>query len=83
MTRGNQRDQDRAKAQKKAAANAKKPKESATSLAKRKEQYGDLTGPSLKLLTYLYRDADALRAKQKKKEEELAAKATAGGGSGK
>ncbi|KDR84742.1 hypothetical protein GALMADRAFT_1321377 [Galerina marginata CBS 339.88] len=35
--RGNQRDQDRLKAQKKAAANAKKPKESAASLAKRKE----------------------------------------------
>ncbi|KIY62785.1 hypothetical protein CYLTODRAFT_414497 [Cylindrobasidium torrendii FP15055 ss-10] len=34
---GNQREQDRAKAQKKAAANAKKPKESASSLAKRKE----------------------------------------------
>jgi hypothetical protein len=34
---GNQRDQDRLKAQKKAAANAKKPKESAASLAKRKE----------------------------------------------
>ncbi|KAF9560196.1 hypothetical protein CPC08DRAFT_750586 [Agrocybe pediades] len=37
MTRGNQREQDRLKAQKKAAANAKKPKESATNLAKRKE----------------------------------------------
>lgn len=34
---GNQREQDRLKAQKKAAANAKKPKESATNLAKRKE----------------------------------------------
>lgn len=34
---GNQREQDRLKAQKKAAANAKKPKESAASLAKRKE----------------------------------------------
>ncbi|KIL71091.1 hypothetical protein M378DRAFT_510643 [Amanita muscaria Koide BX008] len=37
MTRGNQRDQDRLKAQKKAAASQKKPKESASSLAKRKE----------------------------------------------
>ncbi|KAF8209341.1 hypothetical protein K438DRAFT_229293 [Mycena galopus ATCC 62051] len=37
MTRGNQRDQDRLKAQKKAAASQKKPKESATNLAKRKE----------------------------------------------
>ncbi|KAJ7789465.1 hypothetical protein B0H14DRAFT_2944474 [Mycena olivaceomarginata] len=37
MTRGNQRDQDRLKAQKKAAANKTKPKESATSLQKRKE----------------------------------------------
>lgn len=34
---GNQRDQDRLKAQKKADAKAKKPKESATNLAKRKE----------------------------------------------
>ena len=34
---GNQREQDRLKAQKKAAANAKKPKESAASLQKRKE----------------------------------------------
>ncbi|KAK0446475.1 uncharacterized protein EV420DRAFT_904791 [Desarmillaria tabescens] len=38
MTRGNQRETDRAKAQKKAAAAAKKPKESASSLAKRKER---------------------------------------------
>ncbi|KAF8823921.1 hypothetical protein HHX47_DHR9000265 [Lentinula edodes] len=37
LNSGNQRDQDRLKAQKKAAANAKKPKESASSLAKRKE----------------------------------------------
>ena len=36
---GNQREQDRAKAQKKAAANKAKPKESASSLAKRKEAY--------------------------------------------
>lgn len=34
---GNQRDSDREKAQKKAAAMQKKPKESATSLQKRKE----------------------------------------------
>ena len=39
LTGGNQRDMDRAKAQKKAAANAKnKPKESAASLQKRREQ---------------------------------------------
>ncbi|KAJ7239001.1 hypothetical protein B0H12DRAFT_1136514 [Mycena haematopus] len=37
MTRGNQRDQDRLKAQKKAAASKTKPKESATTLQKRKE----------------------------------------------
>ncbi|KIK02319.1 hypothetical protein K443DRAFT_6235 [Laccaria amethystina LaAM-08-1] len=37
MTRGNQREQDRLKAQKKAAAGQKKPKESAAGLAKRKE----------------------------------------------
>ncbi|KAK7064769.1 hypothetical protein R3P38DRAFT_2826310 [Favolaschia claudopus] len=36
MTRGNQREQDRLKAQKK-TANQKKPKESATTLQKRKE----------------------------------------------
>lgn len=36
---GNQREQDRLKAQKKAAAGQKKPKESASSLAKRKEAY--------------------------------------------
>lgn len=35
---GNQRDKDREKAQKKAAANAKKPKESASSLQQRKEK---------------------------------------------
>lgn len=37
MTRGNQREQDRLKAQKKAVAGQKKPKESAATLAKRKE----------------------------------------------
>ncbi|KAG8800810.1 hypothetical protein FRC16_002000 [Serendipita sp. 398] len=37
MTRGNQRETDRAKAQKKAAAQKKGPKESNSSLAKRKE----------------------------------------------
>ncbi|KIM32983.1 hypothetical protein M408DRAFT_326657 [Serendipita vermifera MAFF 305830] len=37
MTRGNQRDTDRAKAQKKLAAQKKGPKESGASLAKRKE----------------------------------------------
>ncbi|KIJ45251.1 hypothetical protein M422DRAFT_251431 [Sphaerobolus stellatus SS14] len=37
MTRGNQREQDRLKAQKKLAANAKGKKESATSLQKRRE----------------------------------------------
>jgi len=36
---GNQREQDRLKAQKKAAAQQKKPKESATNLTKRKEAY--------------------------------------------
>ena len=36
---GNQRETDRLKAQKKAAGSKSKPKESATSLAKRKEQY--------------------------------------------
>lgn len=36
---GNQREQDRLKAQKKAAAQQKKPKESATNLVKRKEAY--------------------------------------------
>ncbi|KAF9785887.1 hypothetical protein BJ322DRAFT_1056800 [Thelephora terrestris] len=38
MTRGNQREQDRQKAQKRAAAAQKKPKESAASLAARKEK---------------------------------------------
>ncbi|KAG5654343.1 hypothetical protein H0H81_004297 [Sphagnurus paluster] len=42
MLGGNQREQDRLKAQKKAAANAKKPKESATNLAKRKEADADI-----------------------------------------
>ncbi|KAK0245474.1 hypothetical protein EDD85DRAFT_19325 [Armillaria nabsnona] len=42
MTRGNQRETDRAKAQKKAAAAAKKPKESASSLAKRKESDAEI-----------------------------------------
>ncbi|PPQ90479.1 hypothetical protein CVT25_014997 [Psilocybe cyanescens] len=72
MTRGNQREQDRLKAQKKIAANAKKPKESATTLAKRKEAalWADIPRP--------ISDADILRAKQKKKEEEKAAAATAG-----
>jgi len=37
LTGGNQREQDRQKAQKKAAAAQKKPKESGASLAKRKE----------------------------------------------
>ncbi|KAH9891253.1 hypothetical protein C8Q73DRAFT_703463 [Cubamyces lactineus] len=38
MTRGNQREMDRLKAQKKMQANAKKPKESAQSLQARKER---------------------------------------------
>lgn len=37
MTRGNQRELDRIRSQKKVAAHAKKPKESNTTLAKRKE----------------------------------------------
>ncbi|KIM51370.1 hypothetical protein SCLCIDRAFT_648598 [Scleroderma citrinum Foug A] len=41
MTRGNQREMDRLKAAKKAAA-AKKPKESSTSLAKRREGDADI-----------------------------------------
>ncbi|KAL4065782.1 hypothetical protein V8B97DRAFT_1981932 [Scleroderma yunnanense] len=57
MTRGNQREMDRAKAAKKQAAlNKSKQKESNTSLAKRREA-----------------DADILRAKQKKNEESKAA----------
>ncbi|KAH8799615.1 hypothetical protein DL96DRAFT_1564592 [Flagelloscypha sp. PMI_526] len=39
---GNQRENDRARAAKKAAANAKKPKESANSLAQRKERDADI-----------------------------------------
>lgn len=59
MTRGNQRETDRAKAAKKQAAlNKSKAKESNTSLAKRKEA-----------------DAEILRAKQKKRDEEKAAEA--------
>ncbi|KAJ7102510.1 hypothetical protein B0H15DRAFT_814969 [Mycena belliarum] len=42
MTRGNQREQDRAKAAKKAAATKGKPKESASSLAKRKESDAEI-----------------------------------------
>jgi len=38
MTRGNQRDADRAKAQKKLASGAKKPTESSAALAKRREE---------------------------------------------
>ncbi|PIL30931.1 hypothetical protein GSI_07100 [Ganoderma sinense ZZ0214-1] len=38
MTRGNQRETDRAKAQKKAAAGKNKPKESATTLQQRREK---------------------------------------------
>ncbi|KAI6137041.1 hypothetical protein F5141DRAFT_1078258 [Pisolithus sp. B1] len=53
MTRGNQREMDRAKAAKKQAAlNKSKSKESNTTLAKRREA-----------------DAEILRAKQKKNEE--------------
>jgi len=39
---GNQRDQDRARAQKKTAANKAKPKESASTLAKRKESDAEI-----------------------------------------
>lgn len=43
MTRGNQREQDRLKAQKKAAASSKgKPKQSTTSLAQRREQDAEI-----------------------------------------
>ncbi|TFK76638.1 hypothetical protein BDN72DRAFT_829774 [Pluteus cervinus] len=49
MTRGNQRDQDRLKAQKKAAASAKKPKESAANLAKRKEADAEILRQKQKL----------------------------------
>lgn len=63
MTRGNQRDTDRAKAQKKAAQLAKgNKKESGSSLQKRKEA-----------------DAQALREKQLRKEAEKAASAGSSG----
>ncbi|KAF5311866.1 hypothetical protein D9619_003309 [Psilocybe cf. subviscida] len=78
MTRGNQRDQDRLKAQKKAASMAKKPTESASSLAKRKEAYVSAYHLFIIALVHVHRsDAEALRAKQKKKEEERAAAAAA------
>ncbi|KAJ3753192.1 hypothetical protein EV361DRAFT_948129 [Lentinula raphanica] len=65
MTRGNQREQDRLKAQKKAAANAKKPKESANTLAKRKEADAEIL---------------RAKQKASKKEEEKAAAGATGGG---
>lgn len=55
---------------------AKKPTESASSLAKRKEAY--VSASRLFILTFTHihcSDAEALRAKQKKKEEERAAAA--------
>ena len=50
---GNQREQDRLKANKKAAAGQKKPKESAAGLAKRKEAYVllSLFSPSLSIIS--------------------------------
>lgn len=48
-TGGNQREKDRERAAKKAAANAKKPKESANTLAARKEAYVSLS-PARKIL---------------------------------
>ncbi|EJD55007.1 hypothetical protein AURDEDRAFT_155249 [Auricularia subglabra TFB-10046 SS5] len=64
MTRGNQRDTDRAKAQKKAQQLAKSgKKESGSSLQKRKEA-----------------DAQALREKQLRKEAEKAATTGGGSG---
>ncbi|KAF8807173.1 hypothetical protein BYT27DRAFT_7189256 [Phlegmacium glaucopus] len=56
MTRGNQREQDRLKAQKKAAANAKKPKESATNLAKRKEADAEILRAKQKVHYCFYVD---------------------------
>ncbi|KAF8971593.1 hypothetical protein BDZ97DRAFT_1787285, partial [Flammula alnicola] len=62
MTRGNQRDQDRLKAQKKAAANAKKPKESAATLAKRKEADAEVLRAKQKVRTRITRAAYAHRS---------------------
>ena len=65
---GNQRDQDRLKAQKKAAANKTKPKESASSLAKRKEACVAISVSLLGLFSDVFllnSDAEILRAKQK------------------
>ncbi|KAJ6497997.1 hypothetical protein C8R47DRAFT_1194024 [Mycena vitilis] len=67
MTRGNQREQDRLKAAKKLAANAKKPKESATTLQKRKEADAEILRAKQK----------ACDIRLKKEEEKAAATATA------
>ncbi|KAH7926193.1 hypothetical protein BV22DRAFT_1128374 [Leucogyrophana mollusca] len=72
---GNQRDMDRAKAQKKAAAQAKKPKESATSLAKRKEADTESQAEGMDQLSHFLTCG--------KKDEEKAAAGAASGGGGK
>ncbi|KAG9011931.1 hypothetical protein FRB94_007124 [Tulasnella sp. JGI-2019a] len=66
MTRGNQREQDRQKAQKKLAAQ-NKPKESGTSLTKRKEADAE---------------ALRAKQKKKEEERAAAAAGAAGGGGG-
>jgi hypothetical protein len=56
---------------------AKKPTESASSLAKRKEAYVSPSRPFFFTFAQIhFSDAEALRAKQKKKEEERAAAAS-------
>ncbi|CAE6390226.1 unnamed protein product [Rhizoctonia solani] len=71
MTRGNQRDHDRERAQKKAAAQ-KKPKESGSSLQKRREAYATYFYSRISIDFALSSDADALRQKQQKKAAEKA-----------
>lgn len=71
---GNQRDQDRLKAQKKAAAQGKGKKESGASLQKRKEAYVSfIRSPSGSWSIYFFfffsSDAEALREKQKVRDK--------------
>ncbi|KAF4607163.1 hypothetical protein EYR38_001223 [Pleurotus pulmonarius] len=78
MTRGNQREQDRLRAAKKAPA--KKPKESATNLAKRKEADAEALRAKQKV-SFIYGGcslAVGSRHTLQKKEEEKAAAGSSG-----
>ncbi|KAH9177003.1 hypothetical protein EDB89DRAFT_1608012 [Lactarius sanguifluus] len=72
MTRGNQREMDRVKAQKKAAASKSKPKESNTTLAKRKESDAEALRAKQKVNenTPHKEDSCLMRAFRKRKKRE-------------